>query len=905
MANRRKSSRGGLCFVLMAFVLGSISRQSLAQSPPPMLNPNTYASPCGKYSLFVNPSDMFGRGKADYKMSLDGREVWSGEKPYTLWDAKVTDDGCVLGYSYSFGKRGLSEAGWKAGPGDFQVVILDPLGRERFEQLAKRERSRFLHDDSANPEAAGLILDSANDRMILRVRDADINRGEESWWTYRISTGKALETFRPKEFMAASNPLMGLTDVKLVSGTPLALLQWRRFDFENERKWGVCFSVVGQDGKPVWTLELPTDHDTGDDEKAEELLKASLNRNGGILKCDEIGRFELRIVKDEQRVTFGVTSDEIGAWVVSEVGRRPFVEPPILPSKAPKIPPLQLRPVGSIVLKSPGTERVSEIRNISEFDIDERGRIAFLRGSETSETTLIVVDQQGSIIHKVSLGLADGEKDEGWATIKSLGPDRYFLLRYDEKGEKRMGGFVVEAAAGTVKPIKDFATTVLSRVAGFPDGGFVIQGGLTYGKNFATGDDEIRSYDVEGKPLWSRPEHGNIQDTTAIYDVADLTATDGKLAILDRSRKLVQFFDREGKHQSTIDLKKAWGREPNYLSEISADRDGGVVIDDFDGKPPIVRMKADGTVRGNVTPQFKSGQKVHFHSVRSAPDGALWTSDGIALYRLTDSGVVDRVLGEPPAPKKLGTIAALTLDGKGKIYAVDERSGAVHVFEADGRWLRVCEPKPGDTPDHLLPLHLTVSDSEDIFLGLGFMNKNRYIHYAPDGHSLDVAPSKLDDLIEVWHAQPKTNRRWVLGYHKVYLIDKDGTIVRTILRRADGRWLGHPGNASVAADGSIAIMSRDDGSNVVTLYSNEGEPVRTFLLPKIGSWSFAHIAYDGKHVVVAGEEDLVFFDLTGKVLGRFNPSPGKKTRWTPFLVPDSRKLLLFDGSKTLQSFELP
>src|SRR4051812_12504003 len=113
-----------LFFVLLGFTLGPIPKQSLAQAPPPILNPNTYASPSGKYSLFVNPSDMYGRGKADYKLSLGGREVWSGEKPYTLWDAKVTDDGCVLGYSYSFGRAGLSEAGWKAGPGDFRVVIL-------------------------------------------------------------------------------------------------------------------------------------------------------------------------------------------------------------------------------------------------------------------------------------------------------------------------------------------------------------------------------------------------------------------------------------------------------------------------------------------------------------------------------------------------------------------------------------------------------------------------------------------------------------------------------------------------------------------------------------------------------------------------------------------------------------
>ena len=120
------------------------------------------------------------------------------------------------------------------------------------------------------------------------------------------------------------------------------------------------------------------------------------------------------------------------------------------------------------------------------------------------------------------------------------------------------------------------------------------------------------------------------------------------VAVVDVIRKTVQFFDRAGKHHHTVDLKKAWGREPTYPSDISADRDGGVVVQDFQGDPPIVRMKADGTVRAQVRPRLKDGRTFQLFDAQVAPDGVLWVSDGHALYRLIESGTAHRVLGEAP-----------------------------------------------------------------------------------------------------------------------------------------------------------------------------------------------------------------------------------------------------------------
>ncbi len=136
---RQRQAR--IALLLCGLALCSTRVQAGFPQQPPTLNPKRYASPSGKYSLFVNPSDPHGCGNAAYQLTLDGKEVWAAEKPSTLWDARVTDDGLAVGYAYSHGWRGFSAAGYKGGWGDFRVVIIDPRGKERFDQATKRERS--------------------------------------------------------------------------------------------------------------------------------------------------------------------------------------------------------------------------------------------------------------------------------------------------------------------------------------------------------------------------------------------------------------------------------------------------------------------------------------------------------------------------------------------------------------------------------------------------------------------------------------------------------------------------------------------------------------------------------------------------------------------------------------------
>jgi hypothetical protein len=899
------------CQATLAMLCGLVfwavaNRVAGSEGPPPTLSPKTYLSPSSKYSLLVNPSDLYGRGSATYKLTREGREIWSGEKPYTLWDACVGDDGLAAGYAYSQGWRGFSEAGHKAGMGDFRVVIIDARGKERLNQVAKREESRFLHTPP-NPLASGLIMDGANDRLVIRVSDSDVNRQAESWWPYQLSTGKAAATFRPKELMADARPVRYVMDAKPVKGTPLTLLHWWRYDWEKEHTRGARFTLIGQDGMPIWSMDLSADYESGVDEKAAERLMASLHRSGGILATEQPGRFDLRFVKDSQRVSFVVSRAANGPWIVSEVARRAFVETTAPEPRPADRPLLTLRPAGRIVLNSPFSEREPEVRNVSEFVFDDKGRIAFLRSSGSKSLALLVVDQEGKVLHCVPLDSARSENGAGWSGLTCVGLNKYLLIRGDLKDSNKMEGALVDVATGKATPIPGFTTTVLSEVAGFRDGGFVVKGGLAE----MTSDNSLLAFDSRGKRLWSLPGNGDVNDPGSLFSPNDVTVTsDGMVAVVDVIRKAVQFFDRAGRYDRAVDLKKAWGREPVYPSGISADRDGGVVIHDFQGDPPIVRMAADGTVRAELKPRLKNGRTFRLSDAQIAPDGVLWVSDGHALYRLTDSGTAHRVLGEAPDPRLLDQAATVTLDSKGQIYAAVARTGAVHVFEPDGKWVRVCVPDAGDVPGELSSPHLTVADSGDVYLGLGMLGGNRFLHFSSEGKRIGIEASKLDEICEEWYAQPGTARRWVLGYEKVHLIEGTGAVVRTITRRADGLWLERPKTASAALDGSIAIMSggknlRAAGAIAVSLYSPHGEPIRTFILPPGEDWSYSRIAYDGKRVVIAGEKGTTLFDSSGKAVGRFIPSQDEEASWTPFLAPDGRRLLLFDGTKTFQCFELP
>jgi len=104
--------------------------------PPPVVNPATYVSRSGASVPEIDPSEMHGQGAATYRLTHEGRDVWSGERPFTLLGACVGDDGVVEGYAYGGGLRGFAK------DDKLHLVILDPTGATRLDDVIPRQMSR-------------------------------------------------------------------------------------------------------------------------------------------------------------------------------------------------------------------------------------------------------------------------------------------------------------------------------------------------------------------------------------------------------------------------------------------------------------------------------------------------------------------------------------------------------------------------------------------------------------------------------------------------------------------------------------------------------------------------------------------------------------------------------------------
>jgi len=337
-----------------------------------VLNAKEYDSPSGAYRLRVDPGNRYGAGKAAYRLTKGGKEVWSGERPFTLWEAGVTDDGTVAGYAYSHGFDPIGNAGV------LRVIILDPRGALIVDHVTRRGEGPRMFHAPPNPVAEGVIVDPANDRLAVRVSGADAKRWGEMLWMYQLSTGRAEGRIDPTERMPDPEFASYIVAARAVTDTPLILLHWwRSTPGTNDGDRGARFTLIDPNGETVWSLDLPKDYMRQDDEDGQFRLKQEIDESGGILRADQPGCFELRFVAENRRVTFAVERRPNGQWNVREIGRQQYAI--TTKDRFSEIPESPLPYLGAIVLRAPGQKPPAEVRDIREFVIDGTGRLAFLR----------------------------------------------------------------------------------------------------------------------------------------------------------------------------------------------------------------------------------------------------------------------------------------------------------------------------------------------------------------------------------------------------------------------------------------------------------------------------------------------------------------------------------------------
>jgi sugar lactone lactonase YvrE len=558
-------------------------------------------------------------------------------------------------------------------------------------------------------------------------------------------------------------------------------------------------------------------------------------------------------------------------------------------------------------LQEDRTAEYEVFRNVIGFCFDERGRIGLLRRGNDKHQSFALVDNEGTLIRETSLAKATKAGSECTVKFTWAGGDRWVVTASELGPDGKTAAWWLDAVSGQLEPVSGFTCPAVKSLIGSGDGGFVA---LVVHHYKYTMEDELITFDKVGKPRWQIKQ--DYQNDHALFSPEDITLTSRRqVAVLDNIQHRVQFFDFSGKYASTLHLEKAWGRKPNYPSEICAERNGGILIYDFQGSPPIVRMNGDGKLVSQFRLKHPDGRVIDpTYGVKVSPSGHVWACDGASLVRVTDSGVADLVLGSTPGSIALGGVACLAVDQRGQLYAADERSGAVHIFDQDGKRLRVCTADVADFSKKLSMAHIGIGENGEIFLSSGdsFPETARYIHFGADGKRLGVKQLGLDTIQEKWYPLPTQGRVLVLGYHDAFIVSSEGKVLRKIERRPDGNWLEHPELASVAPNGSFAIVSGGllRGTRfIVNLYSLEGEPIRTVVLPS--SCMDYCFAFTGKYLATCTESEIRLFSPLGEPVFSFQyPLENLKDHlWVCFATQGGRELWMVSaGLKRVCRFEL-
>jgi hypothetical protein len=323
-------SRSGYEFAPAAFavivcaILGLCPEASRAD-----VDPQTYTSPSGTYALFVNPADRFGTHSASYQFTKGGEAIWSGERPYTLREVVVTDDGISAGWALRTGpkdastpRRCLRHGTTLNPPSYLHIVILDATGRELLNDVTERvERGSPLLRESRQPLVRHFLVDPDNDRLMVWVKERDAN-----WWVYKLLTGRLVGRLNLADRKLDFFKKRTLVDARLLPGSPFVLLHWCGKDDEG---WGARFSLLDADFATIWSLDAKNDY------KHMTLWPGGLfgyfQDYPAILSVEPQGRFTIRLFSAHKKVSFAFAPVGGPRCVVREVERTDFPEPPVDP----------------------------------------------------------------------------------------------------------------------------------------------------------------------------------------------------------------------------------------------------------------------------------------------------------------------------------------------------------------------------------------------------------------------------------------------------------------------------------------------------------------------------------------------------------------------------------------------
>lgn len=804
----------------------ALASTSSSEGPPPILQPRTYTSPDGHFTVAVDPSRRDGGGSGTYTVKKDGAQVWTAAKPWTLWEGIVTDAGFVAGFAYTEGYRDHQAKG------EFHAVILSPKGDVLTDVKTKRTSSRMMHS-APDPIGQCVLHVPGADRVFVGVHVAgDGDMPPLEFWCFQLPDGKELFRKRPKDALEADEHTGMLHVARVVSGTPLILTQWSRLEFgSGKSRYGARYALFDADLAKQWELVRPNDCNSEDDDEQDRFWNFSWK---GLLlpEVSEPKRFAIWSPADGERSNFQVSPEPVArqgapnaksTWTVTELAPEQYAEPES--PAPPNVPSIQLEQRAVVDLESAASGGDSPLGEIVGFapESPEMQRVV-RKGAKAGEFALLHVDLSGKVVseHAIVLDRVDAELNPQWYPIT----DHSWIATQSPYGEgAKAVAWSVDDRTGAAKRLDAFDCPSVDDVAGFGDGRFVV---LATERAKYTSHEMVIAFDAEGARLWTLEQDYNTKSDSALFSPEAVAITSaGHVWVLDNIKKSLQVFDGGGQFKQLIDLEKAFGQEPNYPSGLEWDTDGGVLLDDFGGKPRLWRLDAGGVVKKKIAPRFADGREIEElpRNARIAPDGRVWSTDSGRLFRLDEKGVVDLEIGAKVSADVLGVPSATAIDVFGRVLIQDEKTGAVHVFDENGKRLFVCKPETGDIGNTSSIASLAALRDGGVIVEC---DKGGYLTFDARGKRTALLKGLPGDIV----VSPASGIAAGTRYGgQLVLMDDALKQTKIVERKSNGHWLGNPVGPAMGPTGSIAVVDGGDPA-VIALFKKNGEPDRVVALPR-------------------------------------------------------------------------
>lgn len=570
-------------------------------------------------------------------------------------------------------------------------------------------------------------------------------------------------------------------------------------------------------------MDLPDDYAVPDDADAQHALGRRVMELGALLDVQPEGRFSVWCVERRVRLDLRVrAADEPGRWVVETLGERAW-DPP--PRKAPEpAPAIELALLGSVVLEE--QEDRGSLGPVTAFGFAPGGTLRLWRWKSVDEGELVTLDATGVAVGTARVDLSDLHDLQ--VRCWPLAQGRWLLTAGGWGGEGRCAVALVDEATGERVASAEWRDASFEAVSARPDGGFV----ALIGWAGSSGRQTLLAVDRGLRILW-RVEQ-DYRDPAKLFSPEGVAVTpEGHVAVVDTIRKSIQIFDADGGYLETLDLASLLPAPPSYPCGLDTDPSGGLLLFDFEGPNPLVRLGERGEVRAalSVTPPKEISLGRLAQRARVAPDGALWTTDENALLRLDADGRVDAVVGRLPSPERLARRGATCIDHLGRVLIQDAKTGCLHAFDASGARLFVARPDPGDF-ERITGIE-TLSVEPDGTVHVPSDARRATVRFSTQGTRLGLGRSRGDLSSPLPDAFASEGSRWEereRGFDGSELRHvADRRTLAEVRRTVAGRWFDHSGVRAFAADRSGGLVVLHAGREPeldrgVSFYDADGTP---------------------------------------------------------------------------------